>query len=185
MSVLNRVGRQLRAATRAAAGTPRLFRAARRSGAGRRDAVDVLVCSAFVLFAVAPRAAGVPGRQNAVRHFVWQALLAARHGEPVARAVADAQELGAVQPLDSESDRRNNAVGLAYGVAHAGQLGTRSLRRASHTLLAAGLRAWEAGELSAVSPAHGGRVAGRRARRGWPGRATPRRRPGPRATPRR
>jgi hypothetical protein len=130
-----------------------------------------------VLFVVAPRAAGVPGRQNAVRHFVWQALLAARYGERVARQVAEAQERGSVQPLDSETDRRNNAAGLAYGVAHATEIGALSRRRAMRDLLRAGLAAWDAGELAAVSAGQPAADAGPRARRGWRGRATPRTRP--------
>lgn len=177
MALTTVLGSRLRAALHAAAGAPRLHRAARTAGAGPVDALELLVQSAVVLFVVAPRAAGVPGRQNAVRHFVWQALLAARYGERVARQVGDAQEQGSAQPLDSEADRRNNAAGLAYGVAHASELGARSRRRALQHLLEAGLAAWDAGELAAVSAGRPAAAAGHRARRGWRGRATPRTRP--------
>ena len=171
------LGRRLRAALHAAAGAPRLFRAARSAGAGPVESGELLSLSAVVLFVVAPRAAGVPGRQNAVRHFVWQALLAARYGERVARGVADAQEHGSVQPLDSATDRRNNAAGLAHGVARATDLGASSLRRTLRDLLRAGLAAWDAGELATVSAGLPAADAGHRARRGWRGRATPRTRP--------
>jgi len=171
------LGRRLRAALHAAAGAPRLFRAARSAGVGPVDAVKLLFLSAVVLFIVAPRAAGVPGRQNAVRHFAWQALLAARYGERVARVVADAQEHGSVQPLDSATDRLNNAAGVAHGVAHATDLGTGPLRRALPDLLRAGLAAWDAGELATVSAGHPAAGAARRARRGWRARAIPRTRP--------
>jgi len=144
---LTRARRSLRAGIRAAVGAPRLFRAARQAGAGRRGSLDALACSALVLFVVAPRAAGVPGRQNAVRHFVWQALLTARHGEDVAGAVAAAQERGSVQPLDSATDRRNNAVGQEYGATRAGDLSP-SLPTAVHELLRVGLEKWHAGELT-------------------------------------
>ena len=166
-------GSNLRAAAHAAAGAPRLFRAARRAGAGYRGATDVLVCSAVVLFLVAPRAAGAGGRQNAVRHFVWQALLVSRHGEGVARAVADAQEEGSVQPLDSAADRRNNGIGQAYGAAHARELDGLPLRVLLDELLEVGLAKWEGGELAGATARRGGGSAGRR-RRGWRGRATPR-----------
>ncbi|HEX2896081.1 MAG TPA: hypothetical protein VHO29_18900 [Marmoricola sp.] len=162
---------RLRAAFHAAAGAPKLYRAARGEGAGRLQAARMLALSAVVLFVVAPRAAGVPGRQNAVRHFVWQALLTARYGERVATAVADAQEQGAVDAADSAVDRHNNAVAHAYASAHAEQLAALSTGAALRPLFEAALAHWEAGELS------GGRAAARaarRRRRGWRGRATPR-----------
>ena len=176
MGALVRTAAEVRAALHAASGVPALFRAARRAGAGYRGATDVLVCSAIVLLVVAPRAAGVSGRQNAVRHFVWQALLSARHGEGVARGVADAQERGSVQLRDSAADRRNNAVGQAYGTMHARDLAGLPLRVVLHELFEVGLAKWQAGELADASarPRAGG--AGRR-RRGWRGRAMPRTRP--------
>lgn len=163
----------LRAALHAAGGAPRLFRAARSAGAGPVESIRLLATSALVLFVVAPRAAGVPGRQNAVRHFVWQAVLTARHGELVAHAVAEAQEHGSVRGEDSAIDRRNNEAGRAYGVAHADQLSASSEPAALRTLLHAGLSRWDAGQLVGLSGEPGAVRAGRR-RRGWRGRATPR-----------
>jgi hypothetical protein len=172
----HRLSGTLHAALHAAAGAPRLYRAARRAGAVPVASARLLVESALVLFVVAPRAAGVPGRQNAVRHFVWQALLSARHGESVARAVADAQEDGTLDAEDSALDRHNNAVGQAYGAAHAADLASVPAPRAMRVLLRAGLAAWEAGELSGrrTGPARG--RADVRRRRGSPGPATPRKR---------
>jgi hypothetical protein len=169
----SRARRRLRAALHAAGGAPRLFRAARGAGAGPLESGWLLVTSAVVLLVVAPRAAGAPGRQNAVRHFVWQALLTARHGEGVARAVADAQEHGSAQPADSATDRHNNAVAQAYGAAHAHELAAGSTAAALRALLRAGLAMWDTGELAGVSAAPAAGHAGRR-RRGWRGRATPR-----------
>ena len=161
-----------RAAAHAAAGAPRLYRAARGAGAGRREAVVILLLSAVVLFFVAPRAAGVRGRQNAVRHFVWQALLTARHGEDLARALADAQERGSTDLADSAADRHNNAVAQAHGAANARALRDSSTTAALRALLQAGLRLWDSGELAATA-SRGAARAGRR-RPGSPGRATPR-----------
>jgi hypothetical protein len=161
-----------RAALHAAAGAPRLYRAARHAGAGPVEAGRVLLTSAQVLLLVAPRASGAPGRQNAVRHFVWQAALTARHGSMVARAVATAQEEGAVDPLDSAADLHNNAVGQSYGAQHASRLAALPLRAALRELLDVGLARWQASELAATGRA--GVRAARRRRRGSRGRATPR-----------
>jgi hypothetical protein len=155
---------QVRAGVHSLAGAPRLFGAAYGAGAGGVGSLRVLLTSAVVLFLVAPRAAGVPGRQNAVRHFVWQGLLTARHGLAVAEAVAEAQERGSTQPVDSATDRHNNAVGQRYGAAHATALAQASLRAALGDLLQAGLAAWAAGELAATPP---------RRRRGRRRRAVP------------
>jgi hypothetical protein len=152
-----------------------LYRAARRAGASPTGGVRVLATSALVLFVVAPRAAGVPGRQNAVRHFVWQAALTARQGEAVARAVAEAQEEGSVEPLDSAADLRNNATGRAYGAEHAPALSALPLRRALADLLGVALDLWTAGELATARSAAA--RAARRRRRGSRGRARPRTRP--------
>jgi hypothetical protein len=141
---------QVRAAAHSLVGAPRLIRAAYGAGAGGVGSVRVLLTSAVVLFLVAPRAAGVPGRQNAVRHFVWQGVLTARHGLTVAEAVAEAQERGSTQPVDSATDRHNNAVGQRYGAAHAAALSEVSLRVALGDLLQAGLAAWAAGQLAAT-----------------------------------
>jgi hypothetical protein len=171
MGKAGRIRGTARAAVHAAAGVPRLFGAARGAGAGPVEATRLLMTSAVVLFVVAPRAAGVPGRQNAVRHFVWQAWLTARYGEAVARAVAKAQEHGSTQPEDSAIDGRNNAVAQAYGSAHAEELAVTSTAAALRELLRVGLAKWEAGELSGGRAAAG--AAGHR-RRGWRGGATPR-----------
>jgi len=165
MRPLGKAWLQVRGVAHAVGGAPRLYRAARSEGVGVLDAGRVPLSSAVVLFLVAPRAAGVPGRQNAVRHFVWQALLTARHGLAVAEAVAEAQERGSTRPADSATDRHNNAVGQRYGAAHAHELSAMSLRVALADLLRAGLAAWAAGELAAVAP--------RRRRRGRRPRAVP------------
>jgi hypothetical protein len=162
-----------RAALHAATGVPRLYRAARHAGAGPVEAGRVLLTSAQVLLLVAPQAGGAPGRQNAVRHFVWQAALTARHGSMVARAVAAAQEEGSVDPLDSAADLRNNGVGQSYGAQHASRLAALPQRAALRELLEVGLARWRAGDLAATGR-RGGERAARRRRRGWRGRATPR-----------
>ena len=164
---------RVRAAVHALLGAPRLYRAARRAGAGVGDALGLLGTSALVLFVIAPRAAGVPGRQNAARHFVWQALLTARYGENVAKAVGTAQEADSVQPRDSAIDLRNNAAGQAYGGAHAVELAGVSVLDAAGAALRAALAAWDAGELAAT-PGPGAGSSGRRRRRGSTDRATPR-----------
>jgi hypothetical protein len=129
-------------------GAPRLYRAARRSGATGREAVAVVATSATALLLAARRAPGRPARQNAVRHFAWQAVLTARHGLTLARAVADAQERGSVRPRDTAVDQRNNAAGQTWGHAHEQELAGRSLRAVLDAASAAGTTKWDAGELA-------------------------------------
>lgn len=140
----------LRQATQAVLGTPALFTAARGAGASTAAATDVLAASAAALRLAAARSDGTPGRQNAMRHFVWQAYLAGRHGTAVAQAVAATQERGRNAPVDSRIDAANNAIGQRYGVEHADLVGQGSRAEALDRLadVAAGL--WSAGELASV-----------------------------------
>jgi hypothetical protein len=109
---------------------PRLFAAALRAGAGPVGATQVVLISGAAASVAARRGRGEPGRQNAVRHFAWQALITARLGLPVAQAVAEAQETGSPDAADSRVDRHNNAAGQEYGAAHADELaGTDGLTR--------------------------------------------------------
>ncbi len=137
----------IRAAIHAASGVPRLFSAALRAGASPAQAAQVVAISAGATSVATRRGRGVPGRQNAVRHFVWQALLTARHGVDLARAIADAQEVDTPHRRDSEIDRRNNATGQEYGAAHAVELAGLSMREAHDRLAGVALQKWASGEL--------------------------------------
>ena len=139
---------QVRAAARSARRSPLLYGAARRAGAGRWAALQALQLTGLALLLTPMRASGELGRVNAVRHFCWQAGLAARFGEPLAVALADAQEEGAVDPVDSAVDQRNNAAGRAYGRAHADELGGLGAWRVVFRLIDAGLAEWDAGNLT-------------------------------------
>ena len=142
----------IRAAIHAASGVPRLFSAALSAGASPIEASQVVAISAGATSVATRRARGVPGRQNAVRHFVWQALLTARHGVDLARAIAEAQEIGTPDRRDSEVDRHNNAAGQAYGAAHAVDLAGLSMREACDRLAGVALEKWASGELMWISP---------------------------------
>jgi hypothetical protein len=130
----------------------RLYRAARDAGASRWVGLDVLVVSALALVRAAADSAERPGLRNARRHFAWQALLTARHGEEVAAAVAEAQERGSTRAEDSAVDRYNNEVGRRYGVEHAEALRAMSRGRAVRSLCDAAFPMWRAGELRVVDP---------------------------------
>lgn len=142
----------IRAAIHAASGVPRLFSAALKAGASPVQAAQVVAISAGATSVATRRGRGVPGRQNAVRHFVWQALLTARHGVDLARAIAEAQEVGTPDRRDSEVDRHNNAAGQAYGARHAVDLAGLSMREACDRLAGVALEKWASGELLWVSP---------------------------------
>jgi len=137
----------LRTALHAATGVPRMFSAALGAGAGPIGATQVVLISGAATSVAARRGRGEPGRQNAVRHFVWQALIAARLGLPVARAVAEAQETGTRNAADSRVDRHNNAAGQEYGTAHADELAGGSARAALEALAGVALEKWAVDEL--------------------------------------
>jgi hypothetical protein len=132
----------------ASVGAPRLYRAARLAGASSTGALDVLAASASALVLAARHGSGRRGRQNAIRHFTWQATITARHGIHVAAAVADAQERGSTRLGDTAVDQRNNAAGQAWGHAHEHELAGQSLRRVLDAASEAAMSKWDAGELA-------------------------------------
>jgi hypothetical protein len=90
---------------------------------------------------------GTPGMQNAVRHFIWQAYIAGRHGSAVAEAVAAAHEKGRDTPHDTRIDLHNNAVGREYGAANSASIGQGSLPDALKALASVAQQKWTDGEL--------------------------------------
>jgi hypothetical protein len=139
-------------AIHAATGVPRLYAAALKAGLGPSGAVEVLRISQAALQAAAAHGRGVPGRTNAMRHFMWQAVLTARFGVDVARSIAAAQEAGTPTRSDSSVDAHNNAVGQAYGAEHATDLTTASTSAAMSVLVPVALEKWESDELVWFSP---------------------------------
>lgn len=143
---------QLTKMARSALGAPKLLAAATRAGVGPRDAVQAMAASALALEVAARRGAGEPGRQNAVRHFIWQAHLTGRYGVRLAQALAEAQESGTPDSKDSAVDQRNNAVARAYGLDHAEEIRQGSARQSLERLADVALVKWSAGELVWVRP---------------------------------
>ena len=139
-------------AIHAGTGVPRLYAAATRAGLGPSGAFEVLRISQASLQAARTHGRGVPGRTNAIRHFMWQATLTARFGADAARAIALAQEAGTPDRRDSRADVHNNAAGQAYGTAHADELSGLTPSEAMTSLVPVALAMWESGELVWVSP---------------------------------
>ncbi|MDR7253464.1 hypothetical protein J2X46_002454 [Nocardioides sp. BE266] len=139
-------------AIHAATGVPRLYTAALKAGVGPAGAFEVLRISQSALTTAAAQGRGVPGRTNAMRHFMWQALLTARFGRPVAASIARAQEQGSPDGRDSRVDQHNNAVGQDHGEAHAEELKTLSIADALTMLVPVALEKWESDELIWVKP---------------------------------
>ena len=135
----------------AATGAPRLFAAAIKADLGPSGALDVLSISAAAARAAAAQGRGVPGRTNALRHFIWQAMLTARFDRSVAVSIARAQEQGTPSARDSRVDDHNNGVGQDYGEEHP-TLATGSISEAVARLAAVGLDKWESDELIWVTP---------------------------------
>ena len=131
---------------------PRLSAAAMKAGLGPASTVEVLRISEAALRAAAGKGRGVPGRTNALRHFMWQAVLTARFGVDAARTLAAAQESGTPRRKDSAVDEHNNAVGQDYGAAHAAELKMGSPSEVMTLLAPVALAKWEADELVWVRP---------------------------------
>lgn len=126
---------------------PRLWAAASAAGLDPRDAVTVLRVSEASLRTATTHGRGVPGRTNALRHFSWQALLAAKFGAAAASSIADAQESGSPAARDSQVDQHNNEVGRAWGEAHGAEVRDLPIADAMARLIPVGLEKWDAGEL--------------------------------------
>jgi hypothetical protein len=142
----------LEQAIHAATGVPRLWTAATKAGLGASDAAQVLLVSQAALKTAAAHGKGVPGRTNAMRHFMWQAVLTARFGQDAAQSIAAAQEVGSPNRKDSSVDVHNNAVGQAYGTAHAAELKEGSASAAVASLVPVALEKWESDELVWIRP---------------------------------
>jgi len=146
------LGSSVASAIHSATVVPRLYTAALRAGLGPSGGLEVLQVSQAALQAAAAHGRGVPGRTNAMRHFMWQAVLTARFGVDAAQAIAQAQEAGTPNRRDSSVDRRNNAVGQAYGAEHVADLTAGSASAAMSVLVPVALEKWEADELVWVKP---------------------------------
>ena len=134
---------------------PGVYGAARAAGLGRREAVRVLEASAYALLLARKRYPRRWRAENAVRHFVWQAWLAATYGPEVAAAIGRAHERvagdSAAGRADSTVDRENNRLGQEYGVAHAARIRASAMRPAQSALADEAGRLWDAGQLRAPS----------------------------------
>ena len=139
-------------AIHAATGVPRLYTAGLKAGLGPAGAFEVLRISEAALRAAAAQGRGVPGRTNAMRHFMWQAVLTARFGRSAAATIARAQEQGTPEARDSRIDEHNNGVGQQHGLAHAEELKTLSTADAMSLLVPVALEKWESDELIWIKP---------------------------------
>jgi hypothetical protein len=126
-----------------------VYGAARTAGLGRRDAVRVVEASAYALLLARKRYPKRWRAENAVRHFVWQAWLAATYGPDVAAAIGRAHERLATDRADTAVDRENNRIGQEYGVAHAERIRASAMRPAQSALADEAGRLWDAGQLRA------------------------------------
>ncbi len=142
----------LKKAAQAVLGAPGVFDAARDAGASAAAATDVMAASAAAVRIAASATDGTPGLQNAIRHFIWQAYIAGRHGTAIAEAVAAAHEEGRNTPHDTRVDLHNNAVGRAYGAANAATIRQDSLTDALEALVPVAKTKWADDELIWVTP---------------------------------
>lgn len=127
-------------------GVTRVFLAGRSAG-NIRLGIRVVAESALALL-IALRVSGVqPRRQNAMRHFIWQARLTVIGSAAFAERVGDLQEQGSPNPADSRVDQLNNEVGREYAVAHAARLARLGSVACFRDLTRAALEHWRDGRL--------------------------------------
>jgi hypothetical protein len=124
-----------------------VYGAARSAGLPRADAIRVVQASAYSLLLARKRHPRHWRAENAARHFVWQAWLAATYGGKVAEAVGQAHERLSGNAVDSAVDHANNRRGREHGLAHAGTIGSSAMRPALSTLADEAGRLWDAGLL--------------------------------------
>ena len=134
---------------------PGVYAAARSAGLGRGDAVRVVQASAYALLLARKRYPRKWRAENAVRHFVWQAWLAASYGREVADAVGRAHERLSADVRDTTVDQHNNRIGQDHGLAHVDQVRGRAMRPALSALADEAGRLWEAGRLGVSRPGDG------------------------------
>ncbi|PKH44311.1 hypothetical protein SAMN05192575_102358 [Nocardioides alpinus] len=146
------LGTLLDQALHSATVVPRLSAAAVRAGLGPAGTVEVLRISEAALRTAASEGRGVVGRTNALRHFMWQAVLTARFGLDAARSLAAAQEAGTPSRKDSAVDEHNNAAGQQYGAAHAAELQMGSPSEVMTLLVPVALEKWDSDELVWIRP---------------------------------
>ncbi len=143
------LGNAIRAAT---SGVPRLYAAARGSGASHRDALGMVAASTAALVIAARRHPSEWREQNAVRHFSWQAFLTARYGREAASALALAHEQRSSDAADSAVDRANNTAGQEYAAAHSADLQHGAVWATVTSLAEVAEGEWAAGRLSGRRP---------------------------------
>ena len=131
---------------------PGVYGAARSAGLSRLDTVRVLQASAYALLIARKRYPRQWRAENAVRHFVWQAWLAASYGRDVAEVVGRAHERVSADSGDSAIDEQNNRRGQDHGLAHAEQIRARAMRPALSALADEAGRLWNEGQLGVSRP---------------------------------
>ena len=116
----------------------------------------------------ARRSNGEPGRQNAMRHFIWQGYLASRVGQTIARQVADDYEQGSPNEVDSSFDEHHNAVAWQYAAGLGSQIRGLDRGRALKELARVAAEKWSDGSLRGqrLRSADAAPRARRRGRRG-------------------
>lgn len=129
---------------------PLIHRSARRAGARHVQALEVVAASAAAFAQAARLDNGERGRQNAMRHFIWQGYLASRVGQSIARQVADDYEEGSPDPVDSRVDSHNNAVAWQWAAGHGQQLSRLSRRAALVRLARVAAAKWSDGSLTSA-----------------------------------
>ena len=132
-------------------GVTRLFVESRRAG-GNAMAIRAVIESAAALLIALRVSSTEPERQNAVRHFIWQARLTMARGQEFAATVGNLHEVGSPDRLDSSVDERNNSAGRSFATAEAERLAGLGTLAAYAELPRAALDHWRHGALWTKGP---------------------------------
>lgn len=136
------------------AAVPATYTSARQAGLDRLQAARVVGAAVGAWLLAFRRHPREPHRQNAVRHFAWQAWLSAHYGRTVSATIGDRHERLSSHPRDHQVDVRNNDVGQQFGAHLAAEIRPMPMLEALGVLAGYADELWRHGRLWSAADGH-------------------------------